>query len=262
MSASPVLVKNFSVHLKDRLLFDIDQFEPVAGTSTVITGTTGSGKSVFLKTLAGLLYGPFTMAGGMKIHGIDAYVDGRKTSLETWRNILHVGLTFVPAETAQAMNPALSLEQNLKIICPEAQDLVERRLKEFFNLDFTRYAKQYPDEVSGGELQRITLMILLSRKADLVLLDEPTVNLDRQLRKRFITFLNDEILGKGKTILMASHDLDFVRALHLDVILRLENQKLITQDKLPDNVVIDKEKDDGTGAADLDLKDEIGRAHV
>src|SRR5690606_11256638 len=55
--------------------------------------------------------------------------------------------------------------------------------------------------------------------------------------------------------LMASHDLDFVRALHLDVILRLENQKLITQDKLPDNVVIDKEKDDGTGAAGLDLKD-------
>src|SRR5690606_11798377 len=180
MSASPVLVKTFTVHLKHRLLFDIDQFEPVAGTSPVITGTTGSGKSVFLKTLAGLLYGPFTMAGGMKLHGIDAYVDGKKTSLETWRNILHVGLTFVPAETAQAMNPALSLEQNLKIICPEAQDLVERRLKEFFNLDFTRYAKQYPDEVSGGELQRITLMILLSRKADLVLLDEPTVNLDRQ----------------------------------------------------------------------------------
>jgi ABC-type multidrug transport system ATPase subunit len=255
MNASPVLVNNFTVHLKDRLLFDIDRFQPAAGTSTVITGTTGSGKSVFLKTLAGLLYGPFAMAGGMKLHGIDAYVGGKKTSLETWRSIFHAGLTFVPAETAQAMNPALSLEQNLKIICPEAPELVERRLKEFFNLDFTRYAKQYPDEVSGGELQRITLMILLSRKADLVLLDEPTVNLDRQLRKRFITFLNDEILGKGKTILMASHDLDFVRALHLDVILRLENQKLITLDKLPEDVVIDKEKDDGTGAVGLDLRD-------
>jgi ABC-type glutathione transport system ATPase component len=134
MNASPVLVNNFTVHLKDRLLFDIDRFQPAAGTSTVITGTTGSGKSVFLKTLAGLLYGPFAMAGGMKLHGIDAYVGGKKTSLETWRSIFHAGLTFVPAETAQAMNPALSLEQNLKIICPEAPELVERRLKEFFTL--------------------------------------------------------------------------------------------------------------------------------
>ena len=212
MSSLPIVLKKYSVTLKDRLLFDIDSFEPKPGTSTVITGTTGSGKSVLLRALTGLLSGPFTVTGAMKLHGFDAYVDGVKTSLDTWREILGKGITFVPAETAQAMNPALSLGQNLRIICPDAQPLVERRLKEFFNIDFERFTKQYPDEVSGGELQRITLMILLSRQADLVYLDEPTVNLDRQLRKRFIEFLNKEILEpKNKTVLMASHDLDFVR---------------------------------------------------
>jgi ABC-type multidrug transport system ATPase subunit len=154
------------------------------------------------------------------------------------------------------MNPALSLEQNLRLICPDARPLVERRLKEFFSLDFARFAKQYPDEVSGGELQRITLMILLSRTAELVYLDEPTVNLDRQLRKRFIDFLNKEILGgQGKTVLMASHDLDFVRALQLDTILRLEGQKLLTVDKLPENAARVKEDDQGEGAEGLVLTD-------
>lgn len=256
MSTKPILLEKFSVTLKDRLLFDIDSFEPVPGTSTVITGTTGSGKSVLLRALTGLLSGPFTVTGSMKLHGIDAYVEGRKTNLSLWRQILGQGITFVPAETAQAMNPALSLSQNLRLICPDAQPLVERRLKEFFNIDFAKFAKQYPDEVSGGELQRITLMILLSRPADLVYLDEPTVNLDRQLRKRFIEFLNKEILGpKDKTVLMASHDLDFVRALSLDTILRLENTKLITVDKLPENAARVKETDDSTEEAGLDLRD-------
>ena len=251
----PILLENFTVHLKDRLLFDIDRFRPEPGTSTVITGTTGSGKSVLLRALSGLLSGPFSVTGSMKLHGLGAYVDGRKTDLSTWRRILHQGITFVPAETAQAMNPALSLDQNLKLICPDARPLVERRLKEFFNLDFARFAKQYPDEVSGGELQRITLMILLSRSADLVYLDEPTVNLDRQLRRRFIDFLNQELLGgKGKTVLMASHDLDFVRALKLDTILRLEGQRLLTVDKLPENAARVKE-DAGEGAEGLVLTD-------
>jgi len=256
MKTPPIILENFTVHLKDRLLFDIDSFAPEPGTSTVITGTTGSGKSVLLKALSGLLSGPFKVKGSMKLHGIDAYVDGKKTPLEVWRKILHQGITFVPAETAQAMNPALSLEQNLKLICPDARPLVERRLKEFFAMDFARFAKQYPDEVSGGELQRITLMILLSRSTELVFLDEPTVNLDRQLRKRFIEFLNAEILGQnGKTVLMASHDLDFVRVLKLDTIIRLENQKLITIGQLPPNTSREKDVDDAKNAAGLDLKD-------
>jgi ABC-type multidrug transport system ATPase subunit len=256
VSTAPIVLDHFKVYLKDRLLFDIDSLKPISGTSTVITGTTGSGKSVLLRTLSGLLSGPFTVSGNLKIYDIDAYVGGKKTNLSTWREILQTGITFVPAETAQAMNPALSLEQNLKLICPENRPLVEKRLKEYFNIDFTKFAKQYPDEVSGGELQRVTLMILLSRDAEIVLLDEPTVNLDRQLRKRFIEFLNKEILSvKNKTVLMASHDLDFVRALHLDTILRLENQKLLTIDKLPENAVREREAEDKTGQPGLDLKD-------
>jgi ABC-type glutathione transport system ATPase component len=170
----------------------------------------------------------------MRIHGLDAYSGGRKTGHEAWREIRSKGLVFVPAESAQAMNPSLTLEQNLKLLAPEARAAVERRLREYFGLDFGAFARLYPDEVSGGELQRVTLMILLSRPGELVLLDEPTVNLDRNLRKRFVDFLNAEILSdREKTVLMASHDLDFVQALKMDFAYGIENARLMKLEAVP-----------------------------
>jgi len=109
------------------------------------------------------------------------------------------------------------------------------RLGEFFTLDFEAFARLYPDEVSGGEMQRITLMILLSRPGNLILLDEPTVNLDRNLRKNFVEFLNKEILcDKSKTFLMVSHDVDFIRRLTLTQAFMLKDGDIEKQTALPE----------------------------
>lgn len=255
-ASAPLKLSNFSVRLGSRLLFDVESFAPEAGSSTVIIGATGSGKSVLLKSIAGLLpAGPFTIQGDMEFRGVRAYSGGRKAGFSAWRKIRKSGVTFVPAETAQAVNPALSLEQNLNVLAPEAQGLVEERLKKYFSLDFKEYAAKYPDEVSGGELQRITLIILLSHRADVVFLDEPTVNLDRQLRKRFAEFLNSEILGAGgKTVIMVSHDLDFVRALKMDRVIALENSRLKPMAGLPETEGMEKPEDEGEGEVGLVLK--------
>jgi len=253
---SPIKLSGFSVRLGERLLFDVDSFEPKAGSSTVIIGQTGSGKSVLLKSIAGILpSGPFTIKGNIELKGIPTYVDGKKAGFKTWRAIRQSGIAFVPAETAQAVNPALTLDQNLNILAPEARDLVVERLKKYFSLDFSKYAGKYPDEASGGEMQRMTLIFLLSHKADVIFLDEPTVNLDRQLRKRFAEFLNSEILGKdGKTILMVSHDIDFIRLLNLDNIIALKDQKLVAMDKLPETEGMKKSEEEAQGEAGLVLK--------
>jgi peptide/nickel transport system ATP-binding protein len=232
---TPVSLKSFSIKLGDRVLLDSCDLDIDSGKSTVIIGPTGTGKSVFLKTVAGIIpTRTFSFNGTMRVLDHDAYVDGRKGGHDDWSSIMRSGLVFVPAESAQAMNPALTLEQNLKLLAPEERTIIETRLKKYFNIDFGAFARLYPDEVSGGELQRVTLMILLSRPGCLVMLDEPTVNLDRNLRKRFVEFLNAEILSdKAKTILMASHDLDFIQALNLDQAYGLEQAKIVRLQEIP-----------------------------
>lgn len=233
---NPIVLNDFCIHLGERITLKKTNLTIQEGTSTVIMGPTGTGKSVLLKSVAGILPSHiFSFEGSMKVNDIDAYIDGNKLDYLQWTKIEQSGLMFIPAETAQVMNPGLTLEQNLELLAPGCRSEIVRRLSEFFTLDFSKFARLYPDEVSGGEMQRITLMILLSRKGNLILLDEPTVNLDRNLRKNFVEFLNKEILcDKTKTFLMVSHDLDFIKRLTLTQAYILKEGDLQKLNTLPE----------------------------
>ncbi len=227
-TALPVELENFSIYLGKRCMLKDCNLNFNKGTSTVIMGITGTGKSVFLKSIAGILSTQlFTFEGTMKINGITGYENGKKLDFYTWSEIEQSGIMFIPAETAMVMNPSLTLEQNMNLLAPGCRDVIVQRLKTYFTLDFEAFARLYPDELSGGEMQRITLMILLSRTGNLILLDEPTVNLDRNLRKNFVEFLNKEILNdKEKTFIMVSHDVDFILRLTLSNRCILRDQKI------------------------------------
>ena len=67
----PIILENFEIHLHDRVTFKKNTFSIPAGTSTVIMGPTGTGKSVFLKSIAGILpTNVFTFQGNLKVNGI------------------------------------------------------------------------------------------------------------------------------------------------------------------------------------------------
>ena len=261
---TPIELNNFCIHLGERITLKPVSMKIEAGTSTVIMGPTGTGKSVFLKSIAGILPTTvFSFEGSLKVNEIDAYVDGKKLDYEQWTKIEQSGLMFIPAETAQVMNPSLTLDQNLALLAPGCKDEIVRRLNEFFSLDFKAFARLYPDEVSGGEMQRITLMILLSRQGNLILLDEPTVNLDRNLRKSFVEFLNKEILSdKTKTFLMVSHDVDFIRRLNLNQIFILKEGDIVKQENLPEMEGYDKpQAKKGASGSAMELK-EVAQSYM
>ncbi|MFD2306095.1 ABC transporter ATP-binding protein [Enterococcus termitis] len=79
-------------------------------------------------------------------------------------------------------------------------------------LDMTDKLKQHPFDLSGGECQRAALGKVLLADPSVLLLDEPTKGIDNYAKKQLIQLLK-ELAGKGKTILVVTHDLDFAAEL-------------------------------------------------
>lgn len=76
-------------------------------------------------------------------------------------------------------------------------------------LGISDLAERHPYDLSGGQAQRLALAKVLARDTDIILLDEPTKGLDGLLKTQ-LTALLQSLCQQGKTILLVSHDLDFV----------------------------------------------------
>ena len=67
------------------------------------------------------------------------------------------------------------------------------------------YRKKTLGSLSGGQLQRLSLLIALIKDSKLILLDEPTASIDKKFSDEFLKILKD-LARQGKTILMVTHD--------------------------------------------------------
>ncbi|QHQ37058.1 cell division ATP-binding protein FtsE [Algicella marina] len=86
-----------------------------------------------------------------------------------------------------------------------------------------------PRELSGGEMQRAALARAVILSPDLVIADEPTGNVDREMGRRLLDLLV-ELNRMGRTILVATHDLDLIRATKSEVptrVLRLSQGRIV-----------------------------------
>ncbi|WP_157440839.1 ATP-binding cassette domain-containing protein, partial [Aestuariivita boseongensis] len=89
-------------------------------------------------------------------------------------------------------------------------------------------ASALPPELSGGERQRAALARALIMSPDVILADEPTGNVDWEMSQRLMQLLI-ELNRMGKTILIASHDLQLIRSAKSHVqarVLRISNRRL------------------------------------
>ncbi len=163
-----------------------------------LIGTNGSGKSTLLKTLAGLIEpvgGSLSIAGGppggqparvgylaqrpassytLPICAADVVAMGRFASLGLLRRVRHSD----------------------RVLCAES---IER-------MGVTPFADRPLLELSGGQQQRTHLAQALARRADVLLLDEPTAGLDPSGRDTFAQAIRDE-RSRGCAVAMATHDL-------------------------------------------------------
>lgn len=173
------------------------------GERVVITGPSGSGKSTLLH-IAGLLDTPdegFVYLNGQKI---DKKSDSELSELRA----NHIGFVF----QFHHLLPDFSILDNvalpLIIKGEKPKNARKRALEVLEKLNISNIHYKRPSEVSGGEQQRSAIGRAIITNPDLLLLDEPTGNLDRQNTLELMEILkqlNDEL---GITIIMVTHNLN------------------------------------------------------
>ena len=183
-----------------RVLFDIPELHIGRGQAVVLTGVNGAGKSTLMRMLAGL----------EPASGAQVTFDGVALPLTPYPAALRTRIAYVHQHpylfrTSVRANIAYGLKVR-GVKAPEVAARVEAALAW---AGIEGICETSPQRLSGGEIQRVALARAWALDPDLLLLDEPTSNLDGAAREQVIALVGD-LVAKGKSLLMICHDRDLI----------------------------------------------------
>jgi putative ABC transport system ATP-binding protein len=190
------------------------------GSFTALMGPSGSGKSTLLNLLAGL---DRPSSGTIRVAGAEVSAM-RRGELAPWRS-RHIGFVF------QQLNllPVLTAYQNVELpllltrLSKRQRDEQVRLALGLVGLDDR--IRHYPRQLSGGQEQRVAIARAIVADPTLILLDEPTGQLDARSSEEVLGILTRLNAEFGKTVLLVTHDVH--AASHAGSVLHLEKGNLI-----------------------------------
>lgn len=193
-------VRDLVVVLDGKTILDGVDLRVADGEVVGILGPSGSGKSTLLRAIAGLV----EVASG------DILWDGRSVvGVPTHRR--RFGLMF----QRYALFPHLDVAANIAFgLRMQGIEDVDRRVEAALEMvGLSGFGPRKIDGLSGGEQQRVALARTLAPEPRLLMLDEPLGALDRNLRKRVLTEIDEILAERAVTALVVTHDRDEAAAL-------------------------------------------------
>ncbi|GGV42352.1 ABC transporter ATP-binding protein [Streptomyces longisporoflavus] len=213
--SSPVLsVRDLSVRFRmrgDTFVSAVTDasFDLAAGECLALVGESGCGKSVLASALLGLLPRNAETAGSAFIGDVDLMTADERTLARTVRG-RRVGL--VPQSPAAHLTPVRTVRAQLEETLRELAGVRRPQSRKAAEAAAERAAfpaghlDRYPHELSGGLAQRAATALALIGDAPLLLADEPTTGLDRDLVDRTVDELRRHV-GDDRALLLITHDL-------------------------------------------------------
>ncbi|WP_197411820.1 ATP-binding cassette domain-containing protein [Psychrobacter sp. P11G3] len=204
LTANASLDKEPSIH--DRTLISGASGALLSGQVTVLTGSSGSGKSVLLRVLAGLL--PMS-SGTVRLHddsSSNVYHDIHETAPVLWRK--QVALL---AQHPQLLDGSVleNLQMPYQLYAHQSQTFdIDWHVTQLEHLDrSTDFLQQDAKHLSGGERQLVNTLRLLQLSPKVLLLDEPTAALDMDTSAQLVNLLINWLHADAqRTLLWVTHD--------------------------------------------------------
>ena len=206
-----VILKNINLHINK-------------GEVVSLIGPSGSGKSTILRCIVDL---ESITSGEILIEGnnlTDKNVD-KKIKKEM---LLKTGMVFQTFNLFPHMSVRNNIVRTLKLVKNMDTEKAESLAKEMLSLvGLSDKINNYPNELSGGQKQRVAIARALALQPDIMLFDEPTSALDPELVKEVLDIIR-KLKSQKITMLIVSHEMNFVREISDRVIIMEEGEILET----------------------------------
>ena len=236
--AEPIIsVRGLTVVLDDRTILENLDLDVTPGKVLGIVGASGTGKSVLLRSIIGLVE---KQAGAVTVFGIP--LDGKQKNIrddveKRWGILFQHGALF----------SSLTVRQNVQVPMREYfPDIDETLLGELADLKLALVGlkpdagDKFPSELSGGMIKRAGIARALALDPDILFLDEPTSGLDPISAGEFDQLVRSLQETLGLTVFMVTHDLDSLATI-CDQIAVVGDKHVLIQGTLDDMLKFDHE---------------------
>ena len=190
----------------NKVLRGIDLTVP-KGTSTVVIGGSGTGKSILIKCILGLVEPD---SGVITVDGVDVTTQPRDAFLARFGMLFQGGALFDSLPVWQNVAFRL-LRGSLKRPKAEAKEIAIEKLRRVGLAPDV--ADQFPAELSGGMQKRVSLARAIAAEPEIIFFDEPTTGLDPIMSGVINDLIREIVAEIGATTITITHDMTSVRAI-------------------------------------------------
>jgi cell division transport system ATP-binding protein len=213
-----ISLSNVTVQFNGVTVLDDVSLQVRPGDFVFLVGQTGCGKSTILK----LMYMDLVPTKGTVTVGPYSAENIERNEKPYLRRTL--GIIFQDFRLLDDRNVYDNVAFTLHVTGARAKDIKKRVLRVLGDVGLAHQRNKMPNELSGGEQQRVVIARALVNNPSFLLADEPTGNLDPTTSREILQLLQN-INTRGTAVIMATHNYDLVRKMN-ERIVQVKNGKL------------------------------------
>lgn len=201
------IIKVFPVGQQDVQVLKNVTLEVDDGDFMIIFGPSGCGKSTLLHIILGL---EPPSSGRVIFANTDMYAATNEDDRSNIRKQL-VGMVYQQPNWIKSLKVVENVAFPLVLLGYEKPEARQKALEVLKAVSMADWAEYFPTELSSGQQQRIALARSLINDPKIIIADEPTGNLDYESGQEMMQLLYDVNQKQGKTIIMVTHDLEYMK---------------------------------------------------